>query len=67
MKVRIADYPQLFMIASAMAQDAVIGEDAALALYEQHWRVIDLQGLTARERGLIEHLANRDACGTPLR
>ncbi|MBK5052901.1 hypothetical protein IQ289_31450 [Burkholderia sp. R-70006] len=56
--VRIADYPQLRLIAWNRPDGAEIDAADALALYETNWRFIDLASMDDRERELIERLAN---------
>ena len=56
MKLNIADYPQLKLIAWNRFQDDLIEEDEALALYERNWRYVDREALTDKEQQLIDRL-----------
>jgi len=56
MQLRLADYPQLRLIAWNRRDDAPIAEEEAFALYERNWHYIDQSSLSADERQLIEHL-----------
>ena len=56
MKLNIADYPQLKLIAWNRFQNDLIEEDEALALYERNWRQVDREALTDKEHQLIERL-----------
>jgi hypothetical protein len=54
--VKIAEYPQLKLIAWSYRKDGELDDREALALYEGNWRFVDQDGLTPRERALIERL-----------
>jgi hypothetical protein len=54
--IKLADYPQLRLIAWNRQPDSVVTETEALALYEANWRWIDERTLTPEERKLIEQL-----------
>jgi hypothetical protein len=54
--IKLADYPQLSMIAWNRQPDSNVTEKEALALYEANWRWIDERTLTPEERKLIEQL-----------
>lgn len=54
--IKLADYPQLGLIAWNRRPESVITEAEALALYEANWRWIDEKTLTTEERKLIEKL-----------
>jgi hypothetical protein len=54
--IKLADYPQLRLIAWNRQPDSVVTEKEALALYEANWRWIDERTLTPEERKLIEQL-----------
>ena len=56
MKVRLAEYPQLRLIAWNRHAEAEIEEEEAFALYESRWRFIELETLTPAERELIRRL-----------
>lgn len=55
--IRIADYPQLKLIAWNRRGDATLDENEALALYERNWRHVEVDALEPRERSLIDRLA----------
>lgn len=55
MKVRLADYPQLKLLAWNRCDDVIEG-DEALALYERNWRYVDRAQLTEKEQQLIDQL-----------
>ncbi len=54
--VRIAEYPQLQLLAWSHRRDGELDEREALALYERNWRFVDEARLSAQERALIERL-----------
>lgn len=54
--IRVADYPQLRAVASALRPDAEISERDALSLYERNWRHIGELG--GPEKGFVRHLAD---------
>jgi len=56
MQLRLADYPQLQLIAWNRRGDAPVEEEEAFALYERNWHYIDQASLSADERQLIERL-----------
>lgn len=56
MQVRLADYPQLRLIAWNRKDEDLIEGDEALALYERNWRYVDRHQLTVKEQQLIDQL-----------
>jgi hypothetical protein len=56
MTVRVADYPQLKLLAWSLKADAEVDDAQALALYEAGWRFIEPRFLTPGERALIDRL-----------
>jgi transcriptional regulator with XRE-family HTH domain len=54
--VRLLDYPQLKNLAWQRRGDAVISAAEALSLYERHWRHLDTQSMTPKERDLVQQL-----------
>ena len=56
MAVRVADYPQLKLLAWSLKADAEVDDVQALALYEAGWRFIEQRSLTPGERALIDRL-----------
>ena len=59
MPVRIADYPQLKLLAWNRNADAFIDEQDAFALYEREWRWVEQAALLSHERALIDNLTQR--------
>jgi hypothetical protein len=55
MKVRLADFPQLQLLAWGLHVDE-LEEDVAFELYERQWRHVDEATLTDAERRLIAAL-----------
>lgn len=60
-RVELARFPQLASLAWSRPGTRTLDEEEAFALYEANWRFVDAERLTARERALIEQLAQR--CG----
>lgn len=58
MKIRLADYPQLQLIAWSHRPDDTVDEHEALSLYERNWHHVDHAHLSDHERRLIEHLVH---------
>jgi len=56
MQLRLADYPQLQLIAWNRRDDVPVEEEEAFALYERNWHYIDQASLSADEQQLIERL-----------
>lgn len=56
MQVRLADFPQLRLIAWNRQEELFVDETEALALYERNWRFVDQTALEPRERDLIDQL-----------
>ena len=54
--VRVADFPQLKLLAWSLRPDAELEDGEALALYESGWRFIEPGSLTPEERALIDRL-----------
>jgi hypothetical protein len=59
MPLHITEYPQLRLIAWSRADDDIIEEDEALALYERNWRYVDRARLTDKEQRLIDRLVEQ--------
>ncbi len=55
MKIRLADYPQLRLIAWNRGVEEIEAQEA-FALYESRWRFIEPASLTPSERELIQKL-----------
>ncbi len=56
MPIRLADYPQLALLAWNRHADAELDEEEAFALYEREWRWVEVDTLLPKERALIERL-----------
>lgn len=56
MPIRIADYPQLHLLAWSLNPDATLDEADAFALYEREWRWVEVSALLPHEQALIERL-----------
>ncbi|MEO8411317.1 MAG: hypothetical protein ABI478_12175 [Propionivibrio sp.] len=54
--LRIADFPQLKLIAWNRGENALIEDEEALALYERNWRFVEQDRLGQQERELIDRL-----------
>lgn len=55
--LRIADFPQLKLIAWSRDRDGFIEDDDALRLYERNWEYVDQSALSPEERQLIDRLS----------
>lgn len=62
MTVRVADYPQLQLLAWNR-NVAEIEDQEALALYESRWRFVEQSSLIPAERALIERLIRECGAG----
>jgi hypothetical protein len=58
MKVRVADYPQLKLLAWNRRDEVELDEAEVFALYEARWRFVEVETLTAQEQALIRRLAD---------
>jgi transcriptional regulator with XRE-family HTH domain len=58
-EVRIADYPQLRRLSWNRPGTDVIAERDALALYERHWDLVDVDQLTTQEHTFVRRLADK--------
>jgi len=54
--VRLADFPQLRLLAWNRSSDDVLDDHEALAFYEANWRFVDQARLSGEERALIDRL-----------
>jgi hypothetical protein len=59
MKLKIADYPQLSILAWNRRKDAMVEGAEALDLYESNWRHIEEDKLLPKEKKLIEELTKK--------
>lgn len=58
-QVRLADYPQLRLLAWNRPGQEHIPERQALALYERNWDHVDRDRLSAQEKNLIQRLVEQ--------
>lgn len=63
--VRLADYPQLKMVAWHRRGETITEQDA-LGIYERNWRHIDLATMAPDERAFIGRLVTRHGRGALL-
>lgn len=61
-----AEFPELQAIAWSRDATRPIPAEEAFALYERNWRFVDQKRLTAREKLLIQNLANEFGHGILL-
>lgn len=64
--IRLADYPQLRMLAWNRPENACVEEAEALALYESNWRLVDLPHMQAHELALLQRLTQQHGAGVLL-
>ena len=57
--VRLADYPQLQMLAWNRRGQEYIPEREAFALYERNWHHVDLNQVSTQEQNLIQNLTQQ--------
>jgi hypothetical protein len=64
--LKLADFPQLRLIAWNRRDDDCVAEDVAFALYEANWQHVDAARLSAAESALIERLKHSIGQGVML-
>ena len=64
--IKLADYPQLRLLAWNRPADAWVDDAEAFALYEANWRLIEPADLTPAEATLIERLTQEQGKGLLL-
>lgn len=64
--IRLADYPQLSMLAWQRPADTLLDDAEALAIYEANWRFVDQAALTSPEAQLIDRLVKEQGAGVLL-
>jgi hypothetical protein len=64
--VRLADFPQLRLLAWNRSSADVLDDREALALYEANWRFVDQARLSKEERALIDRLVTNVGRGVLL-
>ena len=64
--VRLADFPQLRLLAWNRHDEDMLDEREALAIYEAHWRFVDQGHLDEPERALIARLVAQFGNGVLL-
>ncbi len=55
-EARIADYPQLKLLAWNRRADGLVTEREALALYERNWGLVDREKMPPQEQAFLQHL-----------
>ena len=58
-EVRIEEYPQLKRLIWNRPGAEVLAERDALAIYERHWDLVDVEQMTAHERILLQRLVDK--------
>jgi hypothetical protein len=64
--IRLADYPQLQLLAWSRPADATLDEAEAFALYEANWRLVEPERMDANEAALIRRLTQQFGAGLLL-
>ncbi|MCE6958067.1 hypothetical protein LAZ40_03225 [Cereibacter sphaeroides] len=64
MTVRIADFPELNLIAWNRDRDGVIEDAEAFDLYELNWRYVDTENMLPHEQALLARLVQD--CGNGM-
>lgn len=64
--IRLADYPQLRMLAWSRPADACLDDAEAFALYEANWRFMEPAQLDEREAALLQRLVREQGAGLLL-
>lgn len=64
--IRLADFPQLRLLAWNRPDEEMLDEREALAIYEAHWRFVEQDQLSEAERALIARLVTRYGNGVLL-
>lgn len=59
MKIHVNAYPQLHALCWNRPDNAVVGGEEALGLYENNWRFVEPEKLLAKERKLLDRLVAR--------
>jgi len=64
--IRLADFPQLRMLAWNRPAEAEVDEAEALALYEANWRFVEPETLNEAEVALLRRLVQEQGAGLLL-
>ena len=64
--IRLADFPQLRMLAWNRPADAEVDAAEALALYEANWRFVEPDALNEAEADLLRRLVQEQGAGLLL-
>jgi len=56
MNIKVNQYPELRQLCWNRSDDAVVDDEAALALYERNWRFVDHAAIIPREQKLLDRL-----------
>ena len=65
-QVRLADYPQLRLIAWSIPHCECIEEEQAFGIYRANWRFVETESLGKEEKALVARLVRRFAGGKPV-
>ena len=64
--IRLADFPQLRMLAWNRPAEVEVDEAEALALYEANWRFVEPETLNEAEAALLRRLFQEQGAGLLL-
>lgn len=64
--IRLADYPQLRLLAWSRPDDAWLDDAEAFSLYESNWRLLDQEQLQPHEAALLLRLTQEQGGGLLL-
>lgn len=64
--IRLADFPQLRMLAWNRPAEAEVDDAEALALYEANWRFVEPETLNEAEVALLRRLVQEQGAGLLL-
>jgi hypothetical protein len=64
--IKLADYPQLRMLAWSRPADACMDEAEAFSLYESNWRFLDQGSMQPAEAALLQRLTQAHGAGLLL-
>jgi hypothetical protein len=65
-KIKLADYPQLRLLAWQRQAGSWLDEAEAFALYEANWRFVDQNIMDESELALVKRLTNEQGAGLLL-
>jgi hypothetical protein len=64
--IRLADFPQLRLLAWNRPADSCLDDAEAFALFEANWRFIEHEALTQAEAELLQRLIKEQGAGVLL-